>query len=207
VSVVRLMRGAGGRSRGEITICTEWTFEPSGPDVWNLSAVTKILGLCCVRSPDSKGRPWRQPRRNILILQPDPPVTPDRARGATLRRSQRSRCYVAQERSSSAGNDKDPEPSMLARSHRDSLTRDGYAVLSGLVPDRLLTAARDVICTFISAELDRPETWYRPARVERSPRPPRTGVLGHTAVAGLARHVCRDLEDRETVGHDGPRDL
>jgi hypothetical protein len=50
---------------------------------------------------------------------------------------------------------------MLARSHRDSLTRDGYAVLSGLVPDRLLTAGRDVICSFISAELDRPETWYR----------------------------------------------
>ena len=50
---------------------------------------------------------------------------------------------------------------MLARSHRDFLTRDGYAVLSGLVPDRLLKAARDVICSFVGADLDRPETWYR----------------------------------------------
>ena len=50
---------------------------------------------------------------------------------------------------------------MLARSHRDSLTRDGYAVLSGLVPDRLLKAARDVICSFVGADLERPETWYR----------------------------------------------
>lgn len=49
---------------------------------------------------------------------------------------------------------------MLARSHRDFLTRDGYAVLSGLVPDRLLKAARDAICTFVGADLDRPETWY-----------------------------------------------
>src|SRR5207244_13305161 len=55
----------------------------------------------------------------------------------------------------------DREPSMLARSHRDFLTRDGYAVLSGLVPDRLLKAARDVICSFVGADLDRPETWYR----------------------------------------------
>jgi hypothetical protein len=50
---------------------------------------------------------------------------------------------------------------MLARSHRDFLTRDGYAVLSALVPDRLLKAARDVICSFVGADLDRPETWHR----------------------------------------------
>jgi len=49
---------------------------------------------------------------------------------------------------------------MWTRSHRDSLGRDGYAVLSGLVPDRLLKAARNVICSFVSADLDRPETWY-----------------------------------------------
>jgi hypothetical protein len=49
---------------------------------------------------------------------------------------------------------------MLARSHRDSLIGDGYAVLSGLVPDRLFTAARDTICSFVGADLDRPDTWY-----------------------------------------------
>src|SRR5262245_62395141 len=50
---------------------------------------------------------------------------------------------------------------MLTRRHRDSLTRDGYVVLPGLVPDRLLRAARDVICSFIGADLDRPATWYQ----------------------------------------------
>src|SRR5262245_31697063 len=53
------------------------------------------------------------------------------------------------------------EPSMLARNHRDSLTRDGYAVLSALVPGRLLKAARDVIASFVGADMNRPETWYR----------------------------------------------
>ena len=43
---------------------------------------------------------------------------------------------------------------------RHSLGRDGYVVVSGLVPDRFLKAARDVICSFVGADLDRPETWY-----------------------------------------------
>ncbi|HYB71557.1 MAG TPA: hypothetical protein VEH80_12835 [Candidatus Bathyarchaeia archaeon] len=50
---------------------------------------------------------------------------------------------------------------MLTRSQRDSLAGDGYTVVSGLVPDRLLDAARDVICSFVGADLDRPDTWYR----------------------------------------------
>lgn len=50
---------------------------------------------------------------------------------------------------------------MFTQSHRDCLTRDGYAVLSGLVPERLLQAARHVICTLVGADLDRSETWYQ----------------------------------------------
>ncbi|HZM45772.1 MAG TPA: hypothetical protein VFC14_13130 [Burkholderiales bacterium] len=46
------------------------------------------------------------------------------------------------------------------RSDRELLARNGYAVLSGLVPDRLLRAASDVICSFVNAHLERPETWY-----------------------------------------------
>ena len=57
---------------------------------------------------------------------------------------------------------------MLTRSHRDSLTRDGYAVVTGLVPERLLMAARDVICTSVDADLDRAETWYRHEPLEWS---------------------------------------
>lgn len=50
---------------------------------------------------------------------------------------------------------------MLTQRHRDSIASDGYAVVSGLVPNRLLRDARDVICSFVNAELDRPATWYR----------------------------------------------
>jgi Phytanoyl-CoA dioxygenase (PhyH) len=50
---------------------------------------------------------------------------------------------------------------MLTELHRDALARDGYAVVSGLVPDHLLRAARDVILSFVKADLERPETWYR----------------------------------------------
>ncbi len=57
---------------------------------------------------------------------------------------------------------------MLTRSHRDSLVRDGYAVVAGLVPERLLRAARDVICFFVDADLDRPKTWYRHQPLEWS---------------------------------------
>ena len=49
---------------------------------------------------------------------------------------------------------------MLTRSHRASLTLHGYAVISGLLPDRLLRAARDVICSFVNADLGTAETWY-----------------------------------------------
>lgn len=49
---------------------------------------------------------------------------------------------------------------MVTGSHRDALMRDGYAVVSGLVPEHLMRAARDVICDFVNAQLDRPETWY-----------------------------------------------
>ena len=52
-------------------------------------------------------------------------------------------------------------PRMLTRAHHDSLSRDGYAVLSGLVPEHLLATARSVICSFVGARLDRPESWYR----------------------------------------------
>ncbi|MEO8185647.1 MAG: phytanoyl-CoA dioxygenase family protein [Deltaproteobacteria bacterium] len=50
---------------------------------------------------------------------------------------------------------------MLTQSHRDTLVRSGYAVVSGLVPDQLLGAAREVITSFVKADLARPETWYR----------------------------------------------
>jgi hypothetical protein len=49
---------------------------------------------------------------------------------------------------------------MLTPSHRESLGLHGYVVISGLLPDHLLRAARNVICSFVNADLDRPETWY-----------------------------------------------
>ena len=52
-------------------------------------------------------------------------------------------------------------PGMLSELHREALARDGYTVISGLVPDDLLGPAREVITAFVHAELDRPETWYR----------------------------------------------
>lgn len=49
---------------------------------------------------------------------------------------------------------------MFTPSHRESLARDGYAVVSGLVPDPLVNAARDFICSYLGVDLQRPETWY-----------------------------------------------
>lgn len=50
---------------------------------------------------------------------------------------------------------------MWTQSQRESLTRNGYALVPGLVAERLLKAVRDVICSFAHADMDRPETWYR----------------------------------------------
>jgi len=50
---------------------------------------------------------------------------------------------------------------MLEQNHRDSLAREGYVVLSGLVPEGLVKAARNVIYSFVGANPNRPETWYR----------------------------------------------
>lgn len=50
---------------------------------------------------------------------------------------------------------------MLTQSHRERLGRDGYAVISGLLPANLLGTAADVITAFVNADLNRPETWYR----------------------------------------------
>jgi hypothetical protein len=50
---------------------------------------------------------------------------------------------------------------MLTQRHRDALAREGHAVVSGLVPEPLLAAAKEVICASVNADLDRPETWYR----------------------------------------------
>jgi hypothetical protein len=57
---------------------------------------------------------------------------------------------------------------MLTRSHFESLARDGYAVLSDLLPERLWRAARDVTCSFLHANLDRAETWYQHEPLEWS---------------------------------------
>ena len=50
---------------------------------------------------------------------------------------------------------------MLTAGQRDSLASHGYTVVPCLVPDRLLRAAREVICSFVNADLERPDTWYR----------------------------------------------
>jgi hypothetical protein len=57
---------------------------------------------------------------------------------------------------------------MLTAGHRDSLARDGYAVVPGLVPERLLKAPTDVICSCVNADLDRADTWYRHEPLEWS---------------------------------------
>jgi hypothetical protein len=57
---------------------------------------------------------------------------------------------------------------MLSKRHSEDLAREGYTVISGLVPDNLLRPARDVITNFVQAELDRPETWYRHKPLEWS---------------------------------------
>ncbi len=49
---------------------------------------------------------------------------------------------------------------MLTQRHLESLACDGYAVVSSLVPDHLVKAARDRVCSYVGADLDRPETWY-----------------------------------------------
>lgn len=50
---------------------------------------------------------------------------------------------------------------MLTQSQRDALAREGYAVVSALVPDPLIHAARDAVCSFVDADLAQPDTWYR----------------------------------------------
>jgi len=57
---------------------------------------------------------------------------------------------------------------MLSQRHHEALARDGYAVVSGLVPEDLLGPAREVILGFVHAELERPETWYRHQPLEWS---------------------------------------
>ncbi len=57
---------------------------------------------------------------------------------------------------------------MLTQSHRDALARTGYTVVSDLAPDHLLRTAREVICAFVNADLDRAETWYRHEPLEWS---------------------------------------
>ena len=67
-------------------------------DVSDLSETLKNPVLHCRRSQDSKAPSRREPRRNLLIFRSVPPVILDTVRGATLRHSQRSPCYVVQDR-------------------------------------------------------------------------------------------------------------
>jgi hypothetical protein len=43
----------------------------------------------------------------------------------------------------------------------DAIARDGYAVVPGIVPERVLSAARSVILAFVDAQLEHSNTWYR----------------------------------------------
>jgi hypothetical protein len=76
----------------------------------------------------------------------------------------------------------------VTRSDRELLARDGYTVLSGLVPDRLLSAASDVICSFVNARLERQEriecwrqerapAWWRDWKGQVDPEPGAAALL------------------------------
>lgn len=47
----------------------------------------------------------------------------------------------------------------MSKVDRASLIGQGYAVVAGVVPERLLAPAREAIATFVGIDLDRPETW------------------------------------------------